>query len=180
MLLFKLIQHRSSPMKSDQKATVASREILHDGIKFGTVIEVAVPKEAKRKTFPGGAEGENTYLHFMQNVKDGMVNLHVRSSDELQGQTIRAHIQVVQKVMSDGREFVYIDIFPTDAPVTHWWHIIGSDKEPLSEWSSYGTDSIAVAFTTVGDKRWPKERPIVLHADALPNNSPFAVLAGLK
>lgn len=167
-------------MKSDQRATVVSREIIHDGIEQGIVIEIAVPKKAKRRTFPNGEEGENSYLHFPFHIKGGMMNLHVRCNDELQGQTIRAMVQVVRKEMSDGREFVYVDLFPVDAPLTHCWHIFASDQEPQSDWSAYGTEAITIAFTRVGDKRRPKVRPVNRYADAVPNNSPFAALAELK
>ncbi len=166
----------------NEKSTVASRQIIHDGIELGTVIEIAVSKKAKRHTFPGGVEGENSYLHFMYNTKGGLINLHVRSSDELQGQTIRAHFQVVKKVMSDGREFVYIDLFPTDAPVTHWWQIFGSDKETCVDWLSFeNDDGVTIAFPLLGDKRAPKSRSVIAYSDeSVTTSSPFAVLAEPK
>ncbi len=160
-----------------KKASVIDREIIHDGVLYGTVIEVAIPKKAKRRTFPG-AEGENSYLHFTRYERGGMINLHVRSNDELQGKTIRAQVQVVKKTMSDGREFIYLDLFPINKRPTHWYHIFGSDKEAYSDWLSFLQDRMTIAFPLVGDTRLPKQRGVIAYSDR-PKSAPsaFAALA---
>jgi len=184
--MLRVLKREYTHMKTD-KATVIAREVIHDGVELGTVIEIDVPKKAKRLSFPG-QDGDNggSYLHFIYPVKGGIVNVHVRTEEDLQGRKISAHVHIVHKTMSDGKHYLYVDLFPAAKHVTHWLRICGSENEPQVGWLIFEVDDFVptICLTTAGDKRLPAARDINRYADtttrAIENDSPFAILASLR
>ncbi|MEI6863893.1 MAG: hypothetical protein WCK46_00765 [Candidatus Adlerbacteria bacterium] len=92
---------------------VLDRKLLHEG----SVVQVAVPLEARRST----VEDAGRTIHFLQfkhNVHGGILNffVHGETAEELEayyGDTIVARAKIWQKDMEDGRKFVYVDLLPT-------------------------------------------------------------------
>jgi hypothetical protein len=170
-------------MNENTKAAVVSRKILHDGVVLGTVIEINVPLKAKQLRFPGqNEEIGGTYLHFNYPVKGGIVNFHIKTDQEFQGQTVRAYLQIVQKTMDDGREFLYVDLIPVDLPVTRKLHVLGTEHESRAGWFVYDLEGFnpTICLADSSDKRAPQSRSIVAYSESQTNVNPFVGLFATK
>lgn len=88
----------------------------------GGIITIAVPATAEEGEYPSDA-GPNKFVRFAQNVKGGVVNFFVHDTEptRLCGTRITAEVEVWQKTLADGREFLYVDLDPTSnaMPVMH-------------------------------------------------------------
>lgn len=156
------------------------RTILHDGLTAGTVVEIKVPAKAGIRNFPAEVGEENTYTHFSHPFKGGMVNLHVRTRDVVAGSVLHAKVQVVHKIMPDGREFLYVDLFPTDEAVTHRLVVFGEQHEPCLNWTRFEIDTFVatICLVEICDDRAPRRRNLSW-GDDISVSSPFAALAGM-
>ncbi len=93
------------------------RETLHTG----PIVRMKVPAGANGGSYVKDDE-EIPFLQFCQNIRGGVVNFFVHTSDcRLLGKVVTATASVLQKTLQDGRQYLYVDLVPIadDTPVTH-------------------------------------------------------------
>jgi hypothetical protein len=100
----------------------------------GTVIQILVPRSAKAGEYPAnGMQKAGSYLQFYLPINGGVVSLfvHTDKPEDLLGQTITATPTVWVKTLAgnEGKDeqFLYIDLKPTEGPVSHKMRISGGD-----------------------------------------------------
>ena len=110
---------------------VRKRELLwSDG-----VIEMKVPADARYGEFKNKKEGDVLpFLKFARSIKGGMINFFVHDNLKCHEQKIRAEVQVWRKEHEDGRTFLYVDLLPTKAAVTHRLVVVSTMPGMQSVW----------------------------------------------
>jgi hypothetical protein len=85
---------------------------------LGSVV-VSVPQPAQVKKFatPDGVP----YEQFDLSVSGGYIHFHLfdREKCVARGKKLWVEAQVWMKTMPDGMQFLYVDLHPTDKPLTH-------------------------------------------------------------
>jgi hypothetical protein len=91
---------------------VVSRELL------GTAV-VSIPQPAIVKKFT--TPEDEPYEQFGVPVAGGFINFHLfdRAQCQTRGKKIWVKAQIWKKTMSDGMEFLYVDLRPTEERLTH-------------------------------------------------------------
>ncbi len=107
---------------------VAERKIIWDE----GVVQMDIPLESRLGEY--NLEGSLIYyLQFAKTVRGGLVNIFVHGDNlnQYRGDTITAAVQIFLKHFVDGREFLYIDLHPLQAPavVTHRLAIVSSELD---------------------------------------------------
>lgn len=84
------------------------------------VVNMKVPMGAVDDTFIDPEGVTVPLLRFGQNVRGGWVNffVHTADHDRIRGRFITARAALMEKVLSDGRRYMYIDLFPVEDDVT--------------------------------------------------------------
>jgi len=104
---------------------VVSREI----ILRGPIISVRVPSRANQKSYPQNGV-RVPFFQFERSVRGGKVNLHLHSGDvRLLGTNVTATATLIKKRLSDGREYLYIDLVPTELGVRATHRLVILDAE---------------------------------------------------
>lgn len=98
----------SAPASTD----VVLRELITDGI----ICSLRIPKTSK-STRPDGIE----YEHFVILLTGGKTDFHLYNRKQCVGvgKKLSLMVSVWRKTMSDGRQFIYFDLHPTDKKPTH-------------------------------------------------------------
>lgn len=90
---------------------------------FGATVVIKIPRLSREGTYPpvNGAPG-GKYLQFARPVRGGVVNLfyHHEEPDSFRGELVVAEVEVWQKTVTGGREFIYVDLKPTS--IDKWTH----------------------------------------------------------
>jgi hypothetical protein len=96
-----------------QTAEKITREI-HIG---GLIISVLRPKRSRRFVTPLGVP----YEQFGLPVRGGYINCHLFAGKnyQLHGDRLWVETQVWSKTMTDGAMYLYLDLYPTQAQLTH-------------------------------------------------------------
>lgn len=84
-------------------------------IAAGIRVRYTVPVDARESAVPDG----RNYIHICRPVCGGVINYHLYTNEDLRGQRITVSVEVWRKRLSDGRVFVYLDMYPTSAPTNY-------------------------------------------------------------
>lgn len=86
------------------------RELLWD--ESETVL-IKIPMNGTIGEYPSSS-GAKQFLQFRQNVKGGVVNVHYHDSNLLSffGKKVIVRPEIWMKTNSDGRKFLYVDLYP--------------------------------------------------------------------
>lgn len=92
------------------KPTVTKRTMLREG----DVVEIKVPKGAQMITTEFD-DKTITYALFHRTVRGGKIAFHVRGDNPEQhlNKRLRVKAEIWCKKMSDGQEYLYVDLYPT-------------------------------------------------------------------
>lgn len=113
--------------------TIIGREQIADGF----VARINLPKNMDPGKYPDG-DRQVSYFHFARTVRGGAIHffLHSDGSGQLeQSSAVTAEVKIMRKWYDDGSDMFYIDLFPTEKPVTHQLSVM-----TRSEGSWTGTD----------------------------------------
>jgi hypothetical protein len=118
--------------------TVVDRTVIAEGF----IVRMRVPRLARKNEFNG--EGKKIpFLQFSQNVRGGRVNFFVHTDDvSLRGSLVTASATVLRKTLSDGREYLYVDLVPDKRGtlVTHRLAVVDQSRE--SDWQIEGATTV--------------------------------------
>ena len=100
----------------------------------GGIIGMTVPSTAEEGEYPSEA-GPQKFVRFAQNVKGGVVNFFVHDAEPTRfcGTRIVAEVEIWEKVLADGRKFLYVDLDPTShaMPVMHRIAVMSVKKKDV-------------------------------------------------
>lgn len=113
-------------MDSDIAINAIKRELL------GTcIISIPQPRVMKDLTTPDGVP----YKQFGVPVAGGYINFHLFDETQCQtrGKRIWVRAEVKKKTMPDCKEFLYVDLYPTEERLTHDRKIFEHSKDVPAE-----------------------------------------------
>ena len=116
---------------------VIERKILWSG----GIIKIKVPAGALKLTYSSPA-GDVRYLQFAYPIKKGqLINLFVLSDIDCRGKDIIAETTVMQKRLSDDRQFLYVDLKPVTEyrEITHRLVVLKDDATTKPDWIIFDT-----------------------------------------
>ena len=93
-------------------ATVVNRALLFDGA--GALVKI--PVNAEYRDVMTERDGRIRYVRFAHVVRGGVVNFFLHNRDDpriFRGLSIMVNVEVWEKILSDGRRFLYVDLYPT-------------------------------------------------------------------
>lgn len=113
---------------TEQRPSVVSRETLWSG----GIVAIRIPASVTPGSYPKDGK-DIPFLQFSRCVRGGCVNLFVHTDDMSLRGPIVAGVSVMKKTLSDGREYLYVDLVPVenDVAVTHFLDIVSrGEREP--------------------------------------------------
>ncbi len=107
---------QKSALNVKSRATVVSRTLIWEG----AIVAYSVPATAEMNEFKNPTLTLR-YLSTRQAVKRGAVHVHVHmpEGEELRGKDIVAAAAVWNKTLSNGCQYLHIDLRPTQGEVSH-------------------------------------------------------------
>lgn len=141
---------------------VRSRTMLHEG----PIVKILVPVNAEARTYEQDDQFI-PYLQFRLGVRGGLMNCFVHTDDESYcGRNVTGRVSLWEKVFSDGRRFLYVDIVPIEGHATHRLAFL-PDHPGLHNrdgWDVFKTAppiNALVIFAPLDAKMVPENRPAV-------------------
>lgn len=148
----KCTMSHQQPTNAKPKVTIADRSLLWEG----AIIEYEVPPDTIAREFNTSALSIR-YLETCVNVVRGgvFIYIHLPDATELRGKKITAVASVHKKTLSNKREYLHVDLRPTEANVTHRLVITAKADEFRREvgWEVFETPSPlsgAIVFMSPG------------------------------
>lgn len=132
---------QATSTEQTERVPVASRETLCSG----ALVDITVDVDAHLHTCDGGGI-ERTYLAFARGVKGGHVSCFLHTDDlAYRGQTVLVEAKLMMKTLADGRQYLYLDLFPVeqyDEVPTHRLAVMSKfGMKPLPHWRAFQTPS---------------------------------------
>lgn len=152
-----------------------NEDIVREEIFAGPIIRIRVSTRAVARVYEHGNGDPLPYLQFPHTVKGGCVNFFVHTDDDsVIGAMITAKAIVMKKVMSSGREYLYIDLepVPADTEITHRLGImpVGPGSWDALGWPVYRTLQDIEALLIFG----PPDAKFVPNGEQRPTATPKA------
>lgn len=98
---------RKTDRPEQEPREVVSRELLGEGFHFS----IKHPGKGRWMQTPNGV----SYVQFGRPVVGGFVNFHIFGKPVMRGKRIRVEGKVFKKTLEDGSEYLYVDLYPSEA-----------------------------------------------------------------